>query len=129
MKDFIVSLILASISMLFSGCHSNYAFNSNINPTAIDDYFKAGRVTLFTEDNIPPSFFNQVAMVDGESCQLTKTAPPASKVEARTNLREAAANVGANGVILNKCVSYKDAEGGCITRVLCLGQAILMEDK
>ncbi|MCL1036395.1 hypothetical protein L2725_04290 [Shewanella corallii] len=114
---------------LLAGCAGDYTFNSNLSGKAVNEYFKAGDVALIEKNVAPPRPFNPLAMVDGESCQIFADEPPASAVDARTKMRLAAADAGGNGVMLNNCVEYKDPEGGCLSRVICIGRAIVMEDE
>ncbi|MCF1427472.1 MAG: hypothetical protein LPD71_05690 [Shewanella sp.] len=126
---YISTLTCMLTGTLLTGCAGDYSFNSNLSSKAVKDYFKAGDVLLIDNNMAPPRPFNPLAMVDGESCQVYADEPPASIADARTKMRLAAANAGGNGVILNNCVEYHDPEGGCLTRVLCIGRAIVMEDK
>lgn len=122
------SLILTMLlSSMLSGCASHYSVNTNLNPDNVADYFKAGQVLLVQKNQDPPRPFNPLGLVDGESCQVYADNPPASLSDARTRLRLAAANKGGNAVILNNCVTYQDPEGGCLTRAVCIGQAIVMQ--
>lgn len=116
-------------SALLAGCAGDYTFNSNLSGKAVKEYFKAGDVLLIDKNMAPPRPFEPLAMVDGEACQIFADEPPATAADARTKLRLAAANAGGNGVMLNNCVEYKDPEGGCLTRALCIGRAIVMEDE
>ncbi|MGL4476397.1 MAG: Rcs stress response system protein RcsF [Shewanella sp.] len=121
-----ITLLAASL-VLLSGCAGDYSFQSNLSGKAIDDYFKAGDVTLYTRDQAPNGLFERVKMVAGESCQLEANSPPATMAEARTELRRQAADVGANGVMLNNCVTFTNEAEGCVSRIQCLGQAIKVQ--
>ncbi|MBV7316231.1 Rcs stress response system protein RcsF [Shewanella sp. NIFS-20-20] len=118
-----ITLGAASL-MLLAGCAGDYSFQSNLNSAAINDYFKAGDVSLYTRDQAPQGLFERLAMVSGESCQLNPNDPPASQAEARTQLRRHTADIGGNGVMLNNCVSFSNEADGCISRIQCIGQAI-----
>lgn len=120
---------LLLISILLVGCTGKYSFNSNLSKQAIDEYYKAGGVLFIEKNQTPPRPFNPIGMVDGESCQIGNNDAPASVANARTDLRRHAADKGGNGVILNNCVNFNEPDAGCITRVLCIGQAISMESE
>ncbi|MFV0595820.1 Rcs stress response system protein RcsF [Shewanella sp.] len=122
-----MKIILSSaLVLLLSACASDYSFNSNLDSEAINDYFKAGDVTLFEGDSLPKGHYELKGLVQGESCQADVNAVPASLSEARTEARRAAADKGANGIIIKQCVMMEEAAQGCVSRALCVGQAIKM---
>lgn len=120
-----MKVILLSISLLLlSACSSQYSFNSNINRDAITDYYKAANVTLYQQDQTPSAPFSNIAILEAQSCQINHNDPAASDIAARTKLREQAANKGANAIIVKRCMEINDPSSGCISQVICMGQAI-----
>lgn len=120
-----MKIILSSaLVLLLSACASDYTFNSNLNAEAINDYFKASDVTLYEGDTLPKGHYELKGLVQGESCQADINAVPASLADARTEARRTAADKGANGIIIKQCVMFEEAAQDCITRALCVGQAI-----
>lgn len=120
------NLIFLTITFLLVSCSTDYSFNSNINKSAINDYFKAGKVQLINKDHPPKKPFNTLGIISGESCQINENGTPASFADARTALRRHAADIGGNAVIINNCVQFNEPDNACISRVLCMGQAITM---
>lgn len=118
------TILSSALMLLLSACASDYSFNSNLNGEAIDDYFKASDVTLYEGDTLPKGHYELKGLVQGESCQADSNAVPASLADARTEARRAAADKGANGIIIKQCVMFEEAAQGCISRSLCVGQAI-----
>ncbi|MGL4612900.1 MAG: Rcs stress response system protein RcsF [Shewanella sp.] len=116
--------ISSAFVLLLSACASDYRFNSNLSSAAINDYFKAADVTLYEGDKLPKGHYELKGLVQGESCQADANGVPASLSEARTEARRAAADQGANGIIIKQCVMFEEAAQGCISRALCVGQAI-----
>lgn len=116
---------LALTLLLLSGCAGDYAFHSNLSGQAIDDYFKVGDVVLYQDGISPTTTYEVKGLVEGESCQERTNDVPASIADARTTARRAAAEKGANGLIIKRCVMFEEATKACITRALCVGQAIL----
>lgn len=116
---------LAITVLLLSGCAGDYAFNSNLSGQAIDDYFKVGDVVLYQQGMQPSTTYEVKGLVEGESCQERANDVPASIADARTIARRAAAEKGANGLIVKQCVMFEEATKACVTRALCVGQAIL----
>lgn len=118
------NILPSALVLLLSACASDYSFNSNLNSKAINDYFKASDVTLYEGNALPKGQYELKGLVQGESCQPDIHAVPASLAEARTEARRAAADKGANGIIIKQCVMLEETAQGCISRALCVGQAI-----
>ncbi|MCE9678187.1 hypothetical protein LZP69_03115 [Shewanella sp. AS1] len=117
------SLIL--LALLLGGCASEYRFTSNLDSEAINEYFKVGDVELYQGDHQPNTSYELKGLVEGQSCQERDNDMPASISDARTKARKAAAELGANGLIVKRCVLFEESSNACITQALCLGQAIL----
>ncbi|WP_028772271.1 Rcs stress response system protein RcsF [Shewanella waksmanii] len=111
-------------TLLLSACAGNYTFNSNLNGEAIDEYFKASDVSVFNEGEQPRTPYELKGMVEGETCQISLNDAPASIVEARTIARRAAADKGANGMIVKKCMLFEERTESCYSRAFCVAQAI-----
>ncbi|WP_394200406.1 Rcs stress response system protein RcsF [Shewanella waksmanii] len=111
-------------TLLLSACAGNYTFNSNLNGEAIDEYFKASDVTVFNEGEQPRSPYELKGLVEGESCQVGADDAPASIVEARTIARRAAADKGANAIMVKKCAVFEERTETCFSRAFCVAQAI-----
>ena len=120
-----MKIILSSaLVLLLSACASDYSFNSNLDGEAINDYFKASDVVLYEGDALPKGHYELKGLVQGESCQADLNGAPASLADARTEARRNAADKGANGIVIKQCVIFEEAAQGCISRALCVGQAI-----
>ena len=111
-------------SVLLSACSSNYTFNSNLDGEAIDEYFKPGGVVLYKEGERPKGAFEIVGLVEGESCQESEDGVPANIADARTQARKKAVELGANGLIVKKCLLTEQKTNTCYTQAFCVGQAI-----
>ncbi|QSX32796.1 hypothetical protein JYB87_13725 [Shewanella avicenniae] len=109
--------------LLLSACGSNYVFKSNLDPAAINDYFKPSQVQLF-ENSVPSSPYVVLGMVEGNDCQIEQNAAPASFANARTDARRKAADMNANGILIKNCAEIPEPAEGCFSRTLCVGQAI-----
>ena len=120
-----MKIILSSVLvLLLSACASDYSFNSNLDGEAINDYFKASDVVLYEGDALPKGHYELKGLVQGESCQADLNGAPASLADARTEARRNTADKGANGIVIKQCVIFEEAAQGCISRALCVGQAI-----
>ncbi|MDO6620788.1 Rcs stress response system protein RcsF [Pseudomonadota bacterium] len=119
----VFSLAISS-AILLSGCASEYTFNSNLDAKAIDDYFKPGNVVLYKENQRPKGSFEVLGLVEGESCQQTADGVPASIADARTDARKQAVELGANGLMIKKCLLTEQQVDSCYSQAICVGQAI-----
>ncbi len=117
--------ILTISALLFVGCSNNYAFHSNLDSQAINEYFKAGDIVVYQNEIHPTGAYEIKGLVEGESCQENANDIPASLADARTKARRAAAEQGANGLIIKNCVLFEEATQACVTNAICVGQAIL----
>ncbi len=120
-------MLIPALVILLSGCAGEYKFNSNLSGEAINDYFKASDVIVY-ENSLPSGNFERKGLVEGESCQIAKNDPPASIVEARTIARRAAADKGANGLIIKTCFLASEQTPLCVSSAICVGQAIKTVD-
>ena len=118
------TLLIPALVLMLSACAGEYKFNSNLSGEAIDDYFKASDVTLYEDSLAPKPPYEIIGLVEGETCQEQANDAPADISEARTLARRAAADKGANGLIIKKCLVVEEQTQGCFSRAICLGQAI-----
>jgi RcsF protein len=117
-------LLPASLILLLSACAGEYAFNTNLDSDAINDYFKVSDVTVYEGSVQPKGPYEIKGLVEGETCQIGENDAPASIVEARTLARRAAADKKANGLVIKNCLLIEEATQNCVTSALCVGQAI-----
>jgi len=118
------TLLIAPLVLLLSACAGDYKFNTNLDGEAIDEYFKASDVAVFEGNTHPSVPFDIIGLVEGETCQEGANDAPASISEARTLARRAAADKGANAILIKKCMVFEEQGQGCFSRAVCIGQAI-----
>lgn len=118
-------LLPSILVLMLGGCAGEYTFSSNLDSDAINDYFKASDVTVYEGTLQPIGPFEVKGLVEGETCQIAENDAPASISEARTLARRAAADKQANGLVIKNCLLIEEASQNCVTRALCVGQAIV----
>ena len=116
--------ITSCVAVLLTACASDYAFNSNLDSKVIKDYFKASDVKLYEANSLPKGKYDVLGLVEGEACQENSNDAPPKMAEARTSARRAAADLGANGLIVKSCFMINEQDNSCVSRALCVGQAI-----
>lgn len=114
------------LALALAGC-ANVAVDSNVSPAGIKDYYKGSNVTLYGRDELKGQTYVTLGTVEGEACQIEANEPPPKDANARAHLRRRAAEMGANGVLLDSCIHFDDMPG-CIEQVLCSGQALKVSE-
>lgn len=113
----------ALLALALSGCANNWGFNSNVSPEGIKDYYKGDGVTLYNKEQVSELNYVTLGSVEGEACQIKATDATPKEADARISIRRRAADMGANGLLLDSCIRFNDMPG-CIEQVLCSGQAL-----
>lgn len=119
--------LILMMPLLASGC-ANYAFNSNLDKENFDEYFKPGSVTIYEQADLAELNYLYLGTVEGESCQTDANQPVPNAGEARTLARRRAADMGGNGIAIDKCAEYSDIPG-CLKQVICYGQALKVAEQ
>lgn len=120
----LLGLTLSALAL--SGC-AGWGFDSNVSPSGIKDYYKGDGVTLYSKAELEGGNYVTLGSVEGEACQVEAQEAPPKEADARAQIRRRAADMGANGLILNSCIRFDDMPG-CLEQVLCSGQAIVVAD-
>ncbi|ART79785.1 Rcs stress response system protein RcsF [Oceanisphaera avium] len=114
---------LALLTLALSGCANHWGFNSNVSPEGIKDYYKGDQVTLYSKAQLEGLNYVTLGSVEGEACQIKTDEAPPKEADARASIRRRAADMEANGLILDQCLRFNDMPG-CLEQVLCSGQAL-----
>jgi len=115
-------LFIVSVALLSTAC-SNVHFSSNVDKENFETYFAPSSVVVYDKDDLDDLDFEVIGSVEGSSCQINKNDVPADIREARTKARIHAADLNANGVVFQSCISFKEDQA-CITNVICYGRAL-----
>ena len=115
-------LIIFCCSFIISAC-SNFDFSSNLDKENFDEYFKPSQVTVYEKSELANLDYQFIRAVEGSSCQEQENDRPADIKEARTNARIHAADINANGIVFQSCISFAKDET-CITNIICYAQAL-----
>lgn len=129
---FILVSLVASCAGLI-GCSSNYAVSTNLDKDNINQYFSASKVTIFDKESNIPGPYKFVQGVEGQDCQLRPHHAAPDKINARTQARQQAFNLGANAIVFSGCAQLtpeklaelnqsNDAKQ-CHALVICYGRA------
>ena len=114
------------LAVALSGC-AGWGFNSNVSPDGIKDYYKGDGVQLYSKAVLEGVNYVTLGSVEGEACQIQADEAPPKEADARASVRRRAADMGANGILMDRCIRFDDMPG-CIEQVLCSGQALKVAD-
>lgn len=115
-------LLIAGCALLLSAC-SHVQFSSNLDKDNFSEYFKASQVTVYEKSQLTSLSSTFIGTVEGSSCQEEVNDRPADIKQARTNARRQAANLHANGIVFQTCLTFA-ADASCISNIICYARAI-----
>lgn len=120
-------LLILRLTALFSalivaGC-SNYQFSSNLDQKNFEEYFKPSQVKVYKKQDLAHLDYQLIGAVEGSSCQETKNQPAADIKHARTQARINAADMNANGIVFQSCLTFEE-DKTCLTNIICYAQAL-----
>ncbi|MDO2949374.1 Rcs stress response system protein RcsF [Aeromonas simiae] len=119
--------LILMMPLLASGC-ANFAFNTNLDKKNFDDYFKPSGVELYQQSQLADLNYLYLGTVEGQSCQEKSDQPVPSAATARTEARTKVADMGGNGLVLDKC-SELTGTSGCLKQIVCYGQALKVAEE
>lgn len=119
MKRFIIT---ALTTILLTAC-GHFDFSSNVDKQNFENYFKPSQVTVYEKSQLADLDYQFIGAVEGSSCQEAEKDRPADIKEARTNARIRAAEMNANGIVFQSCLTFKK-DSACVSNIICYGRAI-----
>ncbi len=114
-------------AVILSAC-SSVSVDSNLNPRNFSEYFKASTVETVSYADLAKQTYALLGRTHGLSCQRDSDDFPANESDARTDLKRKAADMGANALVIHKCVRAQDT-GACALSVTCYGDAIYVPEE
>ena len=115
-------ILIISTVLSLNAC-SNYDFSSNLDKENFDEYFKPSQVTIYDKSQLATLDYSFIAAVEGSSCQEEDNDRPADIKQARTNARIHAADLHANGIVFQACLTF-EADSNCISNIICYARAL-----
>ncbi len=123
-KEFLMLriFVISSFTLLLSAC-SNFEFSSNLDKDNFSEYFKPSQVTVYEKSQLAGLDYTFIGAVEGSSCQEEENDRPADIKQARTNARIRAAELNANGIVFQSCLTF-EADSSCISNIICYARAL-----
>lgn len=126
MKLFSKPYYFALSATVLIGCSTQYQVSTNIDQENFTEYFSPTAVTIYTSEQEISNIFNNLGLVEGESCQAKAHHSEPDLIEARTDARRKAYQLGANGIIFSGCsiIENVQADKHCVKTRVCYGRAL-----
>lgn len=123
------SLVLIPLLLLIVSCASQYTVSTNLDKENFRRYFSANEVTVYESESDIKTRYQNLAAVEGESCQTREHHEAADEITARTDARRQAFKLGANAIVFSGCtlIDSKSADKQCITTRVCYGRAFYID--
>lgn len=118
-------------TLLLSSCAKISTVNTNLDRENFTHYFSPGEVKIFESEQAFPGKYQMIGMVEGAHCQAKAHLAPPDKIEARTQARRNAYQLGANAIVFSGCaeVGHQQSESRqCHASVVCYGKAYQVEN-
>jgi len=116
-------LLFISLFLVFIGGCSHFEYSTNVSKKNFEQYFKPSQVRVYKKSDLKNLDYNIIGAVDGSSCQQKENDLPASEREARTNARVNAANMHANGIVFQTCLTIKP-DKTCLSNIICYARGL-----
>lgn len=135
-KNILIKHLLAiSILYLVTACASQYQVKTNLDKSNFKDYFSPTAVTIYPDEQSmlktkdskknQTTKFQYLGAVEGDDCQEKTHHQAPDEINARTDARRKAYDLGANAIIFSGCalIEKNDADKKCLATTVCYGRA------
>ncbi|MGL5947892.1 MAG: Rcs stress response system protein RcsF [Aeromonas sp.] len=109
------------VAWLLSGCAS-MGMSSNLDMGALWDYFSPSRVTVYQASEVAAKNSLYLGTLEATACQAEANDAPPQLTAVRSDAQRQAAALGANSVVLGKCVTASATEH-CVRELICYASA------
>ena len=120
------SIILPfALTMLVFGCAKVSTYSTNLDRENFKHYFSPAKVEIFESEKEFPGKFKFLEGVEGDNCQAKPHLAAPDTIEARTEARRKAYDLGANAIVFSGCANIQTKQ--CHAAVICYGKAYVIE--
>ncbi|GAA6206620.1 MULTISPECIES: Rcs stress response system protein RcsF [Thalassotalea] len=127
------------ILCFITACSSRYQVQTNLDNLNFKDYYSPAAVTIYqneqsmlknknTESSQAAPKYQYLGAVEGDDCQEKAHHQAPDEINARTNARRKAYDLGANAIIFSGCalIEKNEADKKCLATTVCYGRAYLL---
>ena len=113
-----------------TGCAKISTISTNLDRENFAHYFSPGQVKVVENEQAFASRYKLLGMVEGESCQAKPHLAAPDRIEARTQARRHAYQLGANAIVFSGCAEITPQANSkqCHASVICYGKAYQVEN-
>jgi len=121
-----------------TSCSSQYV-STNLDKDNFSNYFSASKVRIYQSEKDIIGSYKLIGSVEGQDCQIKPHHAEPDKVNARTQARQQAFTLNANGVVFTGCALLGQEELAqlnnsndarqCNAIVICYAKAFVIEAK
>lgn len=115
---------------ILAACSSQYQVSTNLDKENFYNAFAPAKVSIFESENDFVNRYKFLGGVKGESCQAKAHHEEPNEIDARTQARLKAFELGANAIVFSGCsLAIEDeADRKCVRTKLCYGKAYFIEN-
>lgn len=135
-KLFIILIMVITTNTLIISC-SNRIVSTNLDKDNFEQYFSASAVKIYNNEKDINTRYQLIGSVEGQDCQIKTHHAVPDKVNARTQARQQAFNLKANGVVFTGCAMLSQEKLSqlnksndarqCHAVIICYAKAYVIE--
>ena len=116
--------------LILAACSSQYQVSTNLDKENFYNAFAPTKVIIFNAESEFTHRYKYLGGVEGESCQAKAHHAEPDEIEARTQARLKAFELGANAIVFSGCSQAltNEADRKCVRTKLCYGKAYFVEN-
>ncbi|UUO25020.1 rcsF protein [Colwellia sp. M166] len=119
------------ITLAITGCAKINHVSTNLDRDNFKHYFSPTKVKMVEKEQDLAGKYKFLGLVEGESCQEKAYHAAPNEIDARTEARRKAYQLGANAIIFSQCVMITDDKAAkyCLASTVCYGRAFKVEQE
>lgn len=126
-----ITPLMLLIALTISGCAKINHVTTNLDRDNFEHYFSPTQIKIVKKEQDFSGKYKFVGLVEGESCQEKAYHAAPNEIDARTEARRKAYQLGANAIIFSQCVMISDDKAAkhCLSSAVCYGRAFKVEQE
>lgn len=124
-KTLKTATLLSATLVLLASCAKISTVTTNVDRQNFKDYFAPSKVEIYESEQDFAGNYQFIGGVEGESCQQKPHHALPDPVEARTQARGKAFDLGANAIVFSGCTEVQTKQ--CHATTLCYGKAYVVQ--
>lgn len=126
MKTYRVLLISIVSTFFMTSCAKISSVSTNLDQENFTQYFSPGEVEIYQDESEFKVRSKMLGMVEGQACQIKAHHALPDSIDARTEARRNAYQLGANAIVFSGCADIETSQV-CHAAMVCYGKAYYLE--